>query len=99
MSGAVGPANTVLQQKPSLPPEEADRLAALTSAIAPTGEALERLQAETRLRVVEQQITAVALQGLRAPPGSAEKVQFDRQYDALQEERARLRAQLGLEKH
>jgi len=88
-----------LQEKANLSSPEADRLTALASGLAPTGQALERIQAETRLRAVEQEINAVALQELRTYPGSAERARLEQQYDTLQEERTRLRAQLGLEKH
>ncbi len=85
-----------LRKKRSLPPEMAVRLDALIARLAPTGKAQERVEAELRLQAVEQQLTQVALQSLRAVRGSSESARLDQQYQSLQEERERLRAQLGI---
>ncbi len=67
----------------------------LRQQTAPPQAAREQVDSDLRLVEVERALSAVAMESLRALPGSSQKRRLDQRYDELQRERARLRAALG----
>jgi hypothetical protein len=81
-----------LREKSKLDPESKGRLDALVPHLEPRGSDATRMANELRLQEVEQRLNQVALQGLRAAPGSVERKRLDAEYDQLQTERTKLRS-------
>jgi hypothetical protein len=72
------------------------RLDQLIGRLKPQGNAGARVESELRLGEIEQKLNQIALASLRAPPGSSERGRLDAQYNQLQIERAKLRADLHM---
>ncbi len=81
-----------LREKSNLDSESKGRLDALVPRLEPRGSDAARMANELRLQEVEQRLNQVALQGLRAAPGSVERKRLDAEYDQLQIERIKLRS-------
>jgi hypothetical protein len=76
--------------------EPSAELLSLEKRLAPSDSAGERISMEVRLGEVEQELNQVALKSLRAVPGSADQIKYDRLYDELQQERQQLQHALGI---
>ena len=85
-----------LRDKANLDPESSSRLDGLMKRLSPRGTNAARIENELRLQEVEQKLNQVALAGLRAMPGGAERRKLDAEYDELQLERRKLRRDLNL---
>jgi hypothetical protein len=62
--------------------------------LKPQGSAAAHVESELRLQDIEQKLNQIALASLRTPPGSTERRRLDAEYDELQVERTKLRADL-----
>ena len=75
--------------------EPRHKLQALMARLAPSGNVGTRIDDELRLQAVERELNEVARAGLRAMRGTTQRVESDRRYDELQQERTTLRQRLG----
>ncbi len=78
------------------PKEITAGLNSLMPGLKPKGKNGERVENELLLQVVEQNLNEIALDQLRAVPDSSESARLDKEYQLFQQERQRLRTQLGI---
>ena len=83
-----------LMTQPAMQPQR-NWLERLQRRVAPPAAARAKADAQVRLAEVERELTAVALESLRAPYGSSQKRDAEERYNALQRERATLYDVLG----
>jgi hypothetical protein len=76
--------------------ESSSQLDVLVERLKPHGSAAARIEGELRLQDIEQKLNQIALASLRTLPGSFERRRLDAQYDQLQTERGKLRADLHM---
>lgn len=74
--------------------QENQRLDELMRRLKPEGTAAARIGSELQLQEIEQKLNQIALASLRTPPNSSERRRLDAEYDHLQIERTKLRADL-----